>query len=75
MIEKTCYICGTWIREDQISVTRIPIWATATENDPERWKNTDVAMAFINNEGEIVALCINCALSATKRCSDRIQSA
>ena len=25
MLEKTCYLCGTWIREDQISVTRIPM--------------------------------------------------
>jgi len=75
MLEKTCYLCGTWIREDQISVTRIPIWATAAENDLERWKNTDLAMAFISNEGEIVKFCRNCALNAIKRCWDRIQSA
>ncbi|MGD8372177.1 MAG: hypothetical protein PVF76_15020 [Syntrophobacterales bacterium] len=74
MLEKTCYLCGTWLREDQTGVTRIPIWATATPDDPERWKNTDVAMAFINDQNEIVTLCINCALKATKRCWDRIQS-
>jgi hypothetical protein len=61
MQENTCYLCGALIREDQIMVTRIPIWATATENDPEPWKSTDAAMAFINNEGEIVPLCMNCA--------------
>jgi hypothetical protein len=55
-------------------VTRIPIWATATASDPERWKNTDVAMAFINDEGEIVTLCMHCALDATMRCWKRIQS-
>ena len=74
MQENTCYLCGTWIREDQIMVTRIPLWATATETDPDQWKNTDVAMAFINNEGKIVTLCMNCALDATMRCWNRIQS-
>ena len=74
MQENTCYLCGALIREDQIMVTRIPIWATATENDPEQWKNTDVAMAFMNNEGEVVSLCMNCALDATMRCWHRIQS-
>jgi hypothetical protein len=74
MQKKTCYLCTTWIREDQIMVTRIPIWATATASDPERWKNTDVAMAFTNDEGEIVTLCMNCALDATMRCWKRIQS-
>ena len=74
MQKKTCYLCTTWIREDQIMVTRIPIWATATASDPERWKNTDVAMAFINDEGEIVTLCMNCALDATMRCWKRIQT-
>ena len=73
MQENTCYLCGALIREDQTKVTRIPIWATATENDPEQWKNTDVAMAFMNNEGEIVPLCMNCALDATMRCWQRIQ--
>ena len=62
MLEKTCYLCGTWLREDQRSVTRIPIWATAAQDDPERWKNTDVAMTFINDQGEIVTLCMNRAL-------------
>ena len=74
MLEKTCYLCRSGIREDQISVTRIPLWAVATENDPEGWKNSDVAMAFLNSEGEIVTLCMNCALDATRRCCDRIQS-
>ncbi|MDH3963761.1 MAG: hypothetical protein OEV25_10130 [Deltaproteobacteria bacterium] len=74
MQENTCYLCGALIREDQIMVTRIPIWATATENDPNQWKNTDVAMAFMNNEGEFVPLCMNCALDATMRCWHRIQS-
>jgi hypothetical protein len=63
MQENTCYLCGALIREDQIMVTRIPIW-----------KSTDAAMAFINNEGEIVPLCMNCALDATMRCWKRIQS-
>jgi hypothetical protein len=70
--EKTCYICGTWIREDQISVTRIPLWATATASDPEQWKETDVAMAFVNDQNEIATLCVQCALNATKRCWERI---
>lgn len=75
MQEKTCYLCGTWIREDQIAVTRIPIWATAREDDLEPWKSTDVALAFVNDQGEVVSLCVNCALKATGRCWDRIQSA
>jgi hypothetical protein len=73
MQENTCYLCGALIREDQIMVTRIPIWSTATEDDPAKWKITDVAMAFINNEGEVVPLCMNCALDATMRCWQRIQ--
>ena len=73
-MERTCYLCGAWIRDDQVSITRIPIWATATENDPERWKDTDAAMAFVNDQGEVVTFCVNCALNATKRCRDRIQS-
>ncbi len=72
VLEKMCYLCGSGIREDQISVTRIPIWATATERDPEGWKETDAALAFINDKGEIVTLCVKCALNATKRCWDRI---
>ncbi len=74
MLEKTCYLCGAWIRQDQISITRIPLWATSGENDPERWKDTDAAMAFLNDQGEVVTFCLNCALIATKRCWDRIQS-
>ena len=72
MEEKTCYICGTWIRQDQVSVTRIPLWATATESDPEQWKETDAAMAFVNDQNEIATLCVKCALNATKRCWERI---
>ena len=74
MLEKTCYLCRTGIRQDQISVTRIPLWATSRENDQERWKDTDAAMAFLNDRGEVVTFCLNCALIATKRCRDRIQS-
>ncbi len=74
VLEKTCYLCGVWIREDQISVTRIPIWATATENDPKRWNETDAAMAFVNDQGEVLTFCLNCALKATKRCWDRIHA-
>ena len=74
MLENKCYLCGAMIREDQISVTRIPLWATATESDPERWKDTDAAMAFMDDQGEIVTFCVNCALNATKRCWDRIRA-
>jgi hypothetical protein len=74
VLEITCYLCGAWVREDQISVTRIPLWAAASENDPNEWKDTDVAMAFINDEGEVVTFCLNCALKATKRCWDRIHA-
>ena len=31
-------------------------------------------MAFLNDRGEVVTFCQNCALTATKRCWDRIQS-
>jgi hypothetical protein len=72
--EKTCYLCGALIREDQISITRIPLWATSREDDAERWKDTDAAMVFLNDRGEVVTFCLNCALIATKRCWDRIQS-
>jgi hypothetical protein len=74
MMENTCYLCGAWIREDQISVTRIPLWATARENDPERWKDTDAAMAFINDQGEVLTFCVDCALNATQRCLSRIHA-
>jgi hypothetical protein len=74
VLEKTCYLCGAWIRQDQVSITRIPLWATSRENDPEQWKDTDAAMAFLNDRGEVVTFCVNCALTATKRCWDRIQS-
>lgn len=73
-LEKTCYLCGAWIRQDQIGITRIPLWATSGENDQERWKDTDAAMAFLNDRGEVVTFCLNCALVATKRCWNRIQS-
>ena len=73
VLEKTCYLCGGWLRADRINVTRIPIWAAATEHDPDRWKDTDAAMAFLNDEGEVVTLCADCALKATNRCWDRIQ--
>jgi len=74
VLEKTCYLCGAWIRQDQLSITRIPLWATSRENDPQPWKDTDAAMAFLNDQGEVVTFCFNCALIATKRCWDRIQS-
>jgi hypothetical protein len=74
VLGKRCYLCGAWIREDQIGITRIPLWATSRENDTERWKDTDAAMAFLNDEGEVVTLCLNCALIATERCWKRIQS-
>ena len=74
MQEKTCYLCGVWIREDQMSITRIPLWATSGESDLEQWKDTDAAMAFLNDRGEVVPFCVNCALTATKRCWDRIHS-
>ena len=74
MQEKTCYLCGALIREDQISITRIPLWATSRVDDAERWKDTDAAMVFLNDRGEVVTFCLNCALIATKRCWDRIQS-
>jgi hypothetical protein len=74
VLGKTCYLCGAWIREDQLSVTRIPLWATSRADDPERWRDTDAAMAFLNDRGEIVTFCLNCALIATKRCWDRMQS-
>ena len=74
MLEKTCYLCGAWIRQDQISITRVPLWATSRDDDPERWKDTDAALAFLNDRGEVVTFCQNCALTATKRCWDRIQS-
>jgi len=74
VLEKTCYLCGAWIRQDQISITRIPLWATSREDDPERWKDTDAALAFLNDRGEVVTLCQHCALIATKRCWDRIHS-
>ncbi len=73
VLEKACYLCKAWIREDQLSVTRIPIWATATETDPVQWKDTDAAMAFVNDQGEVVIFCADCALNATKRCWERIQ--
>lgn len=74
VLEKRCYLCGVWIREDQTGITRIPLWATSGKSDMERWKDTDAAMAFLNDQGEIVTLCLNCALIATERCWKRIQS-
>jgi hypothetical protein len=66
VLEKRCYLCGVWIREDQMGITRIPLWATSGKSDMERWKDTDAAMAFLNDQGEIVTLCLNCALTATE---------
>ena len=74
VLGKTCYLCGAWIREDQTGITRIPLWATSRENDMERWRDTDAAMAFLNDKDEIVTLCLNCALTATERCWERIRS-